>query len=239
MKFDSFAGVDGCRAGWLCVFVDSARCCSAFIAPGIAQLAERLPTNCAIGIDMPIGLPAQDARRAESAAREILGRRRSSVFAVPMRAAIEVARPDLASAANEIVHARGCKLSAQTLAIWPKIREVDAYLRSHRHELGRIFEVHPEVSFCLWNGGQSMADPKKTRTGRITRQALIEARWPDFLRDARSALPRRGQRNWALDDLHDAFAALWTAERIRHGSARSFPDPPETDREELPMLIFG
>ena len=40
-----------------------------------------------------------------------------------------------------------------------------------------------------------------------------------------------------LDDLYDALAALWTAQRIDRGRSGTFPDDPPTDARGLPMRI--
>jgi predicted RNase H-like nuclease len=50
----------------------------------------------------------------------------------------------------------------------------------------------------------------------------------------RARYPRKGVAN---DDILDAFAALWTAERILNGNARSLPLAPAVDSAELPMRI--
>jgi predicted RNase H-like nuclease len=39
------------------------------------------------------------------------------------------------------------------------------------------------------------------------------------------------------DDILDAFAALWTAERIFHGQARTLPDTPSQDAVSLRLEI--
>jgi predicted RNase H-like nuclease len=46
----------------------------------------------------------------------------------------------------------------------------------------------------------------------------------------------RGER-YAPDDLYDAFAALWTARRIRTGESRAIPAILALDPEGLPMRI--
>ena len=45
------AGIDGCRAGWLCV-TETGDSLRAFVAPDIAQLVQQLPTDALIGIDI-------------------------------------------------------------------------------------------------------------------------------------------------------------------------------------------
>jgi predicted RNase H-like nuclease len=42
----------------------------------------------------------------------------------------------------------------------------------------------------------------------------------------------------ADDDIYDAFAALWTAERIHAGTAEVIPDVPEIDSFGLEMRMW-
>lgn len=39
------------------------------------------------------------------------------------------------------------------------------------------------------------------------------------------------------DDIFDAFAALWTAERISRGESGSLPEEPVSDSASLPMRM--
>jgi predicted RNase H-like nuclease len=50
-----------------------------------------------------------------------------------------------------------------------------------------------------------------------------------------AAVPRRSA---ARDDIADALAALWTAERIHAGRAGSLPSPPAEDSAGLQMAIW-
>jgi predicted RNase H-like nuclease len=102
----------------------------------------------------------------------------------------------------------------------------------------RVVEVHPEVSFCLWNGGRAMRHSKKRAEGRAERRALIDAVWPGAVERLRARLNGSGRR-YGIDDLYDALAALWSARRVRAGTARTLPDDPPTDRFGLPMRIVG
>ena len=210
---------------------------AAFVAPDAPTLLSRLPVETVIGIDIPIGLPTHDSRGAEREARALLGRRRSSVFPVPLRAALGARTLAQASVAQARVHHRGKRLSVQSFAILPKIREVDALVLSNREVLQRVVEVHPEVSFCCWNHESPLADSKKTRLGRQFRAALIEAAWPGALARLTDGLRSQHRGQWAVDDLHDAFAALWSARRYAWGVHRVLPSVPEWDASGLPMRI--
>ena len=231
------AGVDGCRAGWLCVTANQPGFLTAFVAPTASALISRLRADTIIGIDIPIGLPTLDSRGAEREARSLIGIRRSSVFQVPLRAVLHCTTHSQASAIQVEVHRRAKRLSVQSFAILPKIREVDQLIGVDRGLLSRLVEVHPEASFWCWNDMMPLADSKKTKRGRESRAALIEAEWPGVAEQiaARLRIEHRGQ--WMLDDLYDAFAALWSAQRYATGRHLALPAAPEWDEKAIPMRI--
>jgi len=234
------AGVDGCPGQWLCVHGARGTALAAFIPPSIEVLAASLPAHGLIAIDIPIGLPIDDSRRAEAAARAIVGPRRSSVFPVPLRAAIGAGSREEACRLQVDADRRRRRIGVQTWAIAPKIREVDAFVRADPARRERLVEVHPEVSFRLWNE-VPLAAAKKSEAGRRMREALIDRAWPGH-RERLAGELRAGHRGaWAFDDLNDAFAALWTAVRIVQGVARAFPPPPQAEFDAcgLPMRILG
>jgi predicted RNase H-like nuclease len=88
-----------------------------------------------------------------------------------------------------------------------------------------VYEVHPEVTFCAWAGEE--LPPKKTREGAEARRALVKAHFGEI-----PPLARGMHEN----DLLDALAALWTAERIAQGNARELGDA-HLDVTGLPMRI--
>jgi hypothetical protein len=102
-----------------------------------------------------------------------------------------------------------------------------------RELAARVFEVHPEVSFSAW-AGKPMRYSKKKATGRLDRRKLILAEWPDAITSCQAMLA--GER-YEVDDLYDAFAALWTARRISAKKARAIPSISPRDANGLPMKI--
>jgi predicted RNase H-like nuclease len=115
----------------------------------------------------------------------------------------------------------GKRMSRQAFGILPKIREVDEYLTGHPDIAVRVAEMHPEMSFAAWNGGVAMAHNKKKPAGKAERRGLIERVWPGQLARSRDSL--RGEK-YALDDLHDAFAVLWSVRRWAAGEAETLGD---------------
>jgi predicted RNase H-like nuclease len=226
------AGIDGCRGGWVCVRRDGGRgeIVVAYLETAAAiALASELDH---VGVDVPIGLSDAAPRLADVAARQLLGPRRSSVFPAPVRAVLAAANYDEARRLS--LAACGRSLSKQTFFITPGIREIDRTLRTDVRLRDKVFEVHPEASFCAWNGGIPMAAAKRTPEGARARRRLIEDAFGPIFERLYATL--RGTPA-ARDDLADAFAALWSAERAARGLARRLPDPPERDRHGLPMAI--
>jgi predicted RNase H-like nuclease len=204
------AGLDACRSGWVAVVLDDGRFEEALVGPAFTAVLERLDRASAIGVDIPIGLPADDAlpRPADGACRAFVGPRRGSVFPTPPRAAL------LASSYAEARRVLP-SLSAQSYALRRKILEVDAALTD------RVFEVHPEASFAAM-GTAPMTHPKRTWNGLMERRALLAAAGIEIPGDLPGC-------DAAADDVLDAAAVAWTAARKVRGEARTLPEEPPWD----------
>lgn len=228
----TLAGIDGCPAGWVAVIQDDDGV-ELRVSHRLASLMDSLPARCLIAIDMPIGLPEAGPRECDVLARRRLGATRgASVFAAPVRAVLHARGYPAALARHRRADGRG--LSKQAFNLLPKIREVDRLLASRPALRRCVIEVHPESSFAQWNGGAPIPAGKKTREGRLQRSRLVDARWPG-LREAFLALTLR--REVAEDDVLDAFAALWSAERHARGEALCLPERPQRDTRGLTMAI--
>lgn len=215
-------GVDGCRGGWLSVAKDlNSGAVNACISDRLGVLVKSLSSPFLVAVDMPIGLPDVGPRECDLEARKRLGKpRSSSVFPAPVRAVLEANSFEEAGKIARAADGRG--LMQQVWRIVPKIREVDQLLRGDRSLPASVREVHPEVSFSIWNGGVALVFGKKSRLGRAERQALVLGQYGSSLAVAESGLPPGA---FAADDLLDAFACLWTAERIVSGEALVLPFP--------------
>lgn len=236
------AGVDGCRAGWLAAFWHprhhEVRIRAVASFHDIVKSPEQPQV---IAVDMPIGLPDRagpGGRAAERAVRPLLGARQSSVFAVPSRRAVAAADYRAACTAALATSDPPRKVSRQLFGLAPKIREIDALLRADAALAARVFEVHPEVVFWRLNGG-ALPEPKKVKSrpygpGLALRRCLLIA--AGFGLETVEAAPPPGT---GPDDVLDALACATTAQRLRLGLARPFPDPPEHDAFGLPMAIWA
>jgi predicted RNase H-like nuclease len=226
----AIAGADGCKRGWVFVYEVGGRL-DTLVTATVREALDRLPPDTVLAIDIPIGLPNAGDRPCCKKARQLLQARRSSVFPVPVRACLNARTHEEAKDFHS--QADGRKISAQAWAIIPKIREVDDLLRSDHSLRTRIYEMHPEVSFCRWQG-EPMKYPKKKKAGYQEREALVDGVWPG----ERMRLWDSVRGEAARDDFNDAFAALWTARRITNGTAVELMST-ERDAEGLPMRIVS
>lgn len=235
---DWIAGIDGCKAGWMVVIGPASGPLPLrhAVVPRLADLASLAPSLAAVAIDMPIGLPDRiegSGRGAERAVRPLLGARQSSVFSIPARAAVEAGDYRAACTAALAGSNPPRKVSKQAFHLFPRIRELDLWLRGDDRPGYPVVETHPELVFRRLNEAP-LEHPKKTEEGKRERRALLAA--AGIPAASLDAAPPKGAGS---DDLLDALACLLTAQRAAMGLARPHPDPFERDRFGLPMAIFA
>lgn len=215
-------GVDGCRGGWLAALVDDTGPTwrwSTDIAGILAEDAD------AIAIDTPIGLPDAGSRACDVEARRLLGPRRSSVFAAPVRPVLDCATY---AEARAVLAARGgASMSAQAFGIVRAVRAVDECLSAA--DTVRVVEAHPELAFRSLAGRDLAA--KKTPEGHAQRISALSTVWPTVT-DLVAAAPRPA----APDDALDALACAYVAGRWADGTATVLTDG-RVDTRGLPMRI--
>ena len=120
-------------------------------------------------------------------------------------------------------------------AIVAKIQEVDHLLHNNPIWRDIIREIHPEICLFFLNGKRAMREPKKRAAGRAERISLLRG-WCGEA--AELALKERTKLGCHADDIVDAFATLWTAERIHRDEAVSIPPKGgacERDCEPAPL----
>jgi len=219
-------GLDGCPGGWIAAVAEDGRlACFEFHKTARAAL-DAYPDAAIFAFDIPIGLSKDGVRAADTAARRFLHGRASSVFNSPPRLVLDIAvnargtgrsRADAYAEANlETRRVSGRGLSSQSYALAAKIADVDQVAGNLR-----VYEAHPEVTFAELAGSR-VPPSKKTWDGLMQRRALLSAQGlaiPDVVGEVSARC--------AADDVVDAVACAWTADRIARGMARSFPDPPE------------
>ena len=166
-------GLDGCPGGWIaCLWrePDDMRFC--FVKePG--RLFEFGDSPLVIGIDIPIGL-VEGPRDCDTLARQLLGKRRSSVFPAPDRRLLQIHEYKEANRLNRQWHGKG--LSKQTFNLLPKISEVDTFACLR---LSPVFEVHPELAFAQMAGAPMVHSKRKPEGFEERRNMCLEYNCPN------------------------------------------------------------
>jgi predicted RNase H-like nuclease len=208
-------GVDACRDGWVAVELRDGGFAAAHLAAALGPLLAPLGELAAVGVDMPLGLPARGWRRADVEAARALGRQRASVFRVPPAPVWAAGSyPEAVAVCRELTGGAG--FSIQAWGLRERLREANACWTAGHYPL---FEVHPEVSFRALAGVDTLPS-KKRWAGQVARRRALERAGivvPDDIGEAGRAAP---------DDVLDAAAAAWTALRIARGEAGSHPPEP-------------
>lgn len=220
-------GVDGCRSGWIGVWIDGKR--RGFALSSDAAAFDALDAKMSM-IDVPIGLPDRGYRGCDLAARKLLRGAPSRIF-------LGLRRPLLAHLAdyreaNARAKADGAGLSRQAFAILPKVAAIDAIMTPARQR--RVRESHPELVFWRLNGGAVLSS-KHTRAGLRMRRKLLVDRGFTEIDSWLGALPG-GDAN--ADDLFDACALALAAQQATQGCCYRVKCDPAADAAGLRMNIW-
>ncbi len=232
-----FAGVDGCRAGWVAVVRVPGSPPEFLVEGTFAALAALLSGCTAVAVDMPIGLleaARRGGRTCDAAARALLGPLRArSVFSPPIRPALAARSFRHALAIQRASSPDAVGISVQSWCIAGKIHELDCFV-TPAHQAW-IHEGHPEVAFARL-AGEPMRFRKRRPEGREQRLALLEAHgWGAHAR----TIANWRARDVAGDDVLDAAVLALTAQAIGRGTAFHLPADPPRDGRGLRMEIRG
>ena len=227
-------GIDGCKAGWVCIAIDDTGAWEAQVLPDISSVWGMFSDRPLLLIDVPIGLveKGEDGRPCDGAARKVLGSRASSVFSPPARSSLTAPSREVASENN--YRLTGKHITVQTWGIVPKIREVDDFLRANPQALAKIREVHPEVLFWGLNGGLAMRNSKKKKAGSKERLEVLESFFPQTRKVCEHCTTTYLRTELALDDAIDALVAA-LAGAIGGETLRTLPATPTRDPKGIPM----
>ena len=230
------AGIDGCRGGWVCAGWDGEGW-SLDCLPTLGSFVPMLEPQATVCIDIPIGLSSDGFRACDRAARQLLGKRRNSVFPVPPRLALAPLTYEEINLASKARCGRG--VSKQAFYLLPKIRETEALLRSSYSDDMDWLETHPELSFSSFNGAMPMEHNKKTDAGFRERKTVLARHIPArtierLLRDLMASVPRA---QCARDDMVDALVCGVVARLDAAGRDCLPPGGQEFDEVGLPMRI--
>lgn len=221
-------GVDGCRGGWVAVWITGAGVRDIRIVRRFEEIATLGP-SCAM-VDIPIGLPKTGYRSCDLAARVVLGAGRSRVFLGVRRPLLKFL--DDYGSANKWAKADGKGISRQLFGIMAKIAEVDDFIATDSPLTVR--EAHPELIFFRLNGGR-LLPTKKSREGKADRRKLLEAWGFNELDEWQSRLFGTGAK---VDDLLDACACALAAKDAMNSVGRKIECAAEFDCRGLAMEMW-
>ena len=179
----TYYGIDGCKGGWILARYRERRFTFSF-HPTVSDIFEELrpktPTKSSRPsseiritalIDIPIGLPESGERACDREGRKLLGVRSSTLFPVPVRAAVYA--HSFAACGEMNLKGQGKKVSIQFWNIAPKVIEVDQFLQRTPSMIGRLCEGHPELAFRRLSGSV-LPESKHTEEGSVARLKVLE-----------------------------------------------------------------
>lgn len=222
-------GADACKAGWVGIVLSGGDVRAHVHAEigGLVSLAAAAGPLAAIAIDIPIGLADESLRQADLLARKVAGARWASVFVTPVRAGLAASDHRAASALNRQL--TGAGISRQAFNLRDKILQVDRWLPQARCP---VVEAHPELCFGAM-AGAPLSDSKSTWAGAVRRRQLLAVQGVELPGDL-----GLGGQLVGVDDVLDAAAVAWTADRVARGAARCVPDPPERFSDGIDCAIW-
>lgn len=227
-----YIGVDGCKGGWIAAVLDYGEL-RLERYENIDSLINRYPQFDAILIDMAIGLRDNtEMIRPDQIAKKELGPRASTVFPIPSRSAVYAETEE--EQKKENVKTLGKSLAKQSIAIIPKIKELDSFLISHPEYQNRILESHPELAFSRLKGSVVMSR-KKDSLGFMEREGILleylhKTSLAYFYEEARKLKCNQ-------DDLMDATCLAVTGALYAQGQCETLPENPDVDSRGLKMKL--
>jgi len=232
MENTTYAGIDGCKAGW--IIVKNTREDYEFeIWKNIDELICANTDVRRFLIDIPIGLGSKShPRTIDQALRRELGKRSSTVFNAPVREAAYTESYPEAKAKNLSIE--GKSLSIQSFNICPKIRETDEFLiQQHQVE---IIESHPELCFKHLNDGKVVQSKKSTPEGvevRLNILSRYNANIPELFQKILSETQRKQAKK---DDILDAIC-LCLVNNLADKNLQFLTDENSSDEKGIEIKI--
>jgi len=197
----NIAGIDGCRYGWILVTFINGKY-SVEIHRTITELIHSHSDLHRILIDIPMGLATSlYPRSIDGTLRKVMGKRGTTVFNAPCKAAVY--EEDFEKAKQLNIEVEGKSLSIQTLNIKKKIKEVDQYLSQNSSTI-EIIESHPELCFAYLKGG--ILNTKKSTTEGINERLDILQKYNKELPHLyKKSLKQFKRKDVKPDDIVDAM----------------------------------
>lgn len=228
-----FLGVDACKRGWAVAAVGKDGGLHSFwVETSFEKVLAAVKSASLTLIDIPIGLKCSrsDERKCDREARKFLGKRRSSVFRVPVRQAVYAESREQGSKINCRYTGKG--IGVQSWGIVKKIKEVDRVLSKDPALQSRVRETHPEVCFCGLNRGSPLLHSKRKEAGLDERLKIIQRFSKGAKTECITALRKYPRSQLAMDDVLDAIAAAITALKCCQNVSYTFPSASEAEKDD-------
>ncbi|MFA6448425.1 MAG: DUF429 domain-containing protein [bacterium] len=260
------AGVDGCHKGWFIVSYETKE--KTFKHECVDKSEEVMQLGLdykVIAVDMPIGLldhAKHGGRTCDTEARELLKPpKAASVFPPPVRQVLVMMKQtggkltyEEALKINRASSPENIGISIMAYSLLPKLKEIDDFMNPQSQKI--IKEIHPELCFYEMNKDEnnnckSAAYSKKKPEGikeredlLLSQQSLIPCLSIENISKMYKGYKRKDVKK---DDILDACAALWTAQRILNrkedngghgGKAIRIPSNPVPDSHGLFMEMW-
>lgn len=229
-----YIGIDGCKGGWIVSIIEREGISVEKYA-NIEEIIMHYPVFDEMLIDMVIGLQnSSDDVRPDSIARELLviPERKSTIFSAPSRQAVYTDIGDRMREEN--IRALGKSLSSQTIAIIPKIREVDMFLQANPKYKNVLKESHPEVCFVRLKG-EPIVTKKAKKDGFVERVQILKEYIPELSEEL--ILEWKQIYKCNLDDIVDSLVLAVTARLSRCGMCEVIPPRVQVDQTGLKMQM--
>lgn len=225
-------GVDGCRGGWIAAVLNKGKLeIEKFYK--IEDMIKKYTHFNELLIDMPIGFASSaDEIRPDAAARKMISSRSPAIFSAPGRDSVYAVSEEEQIKKNKESLGKG--LSRQTMAIIPKMRELDVFLQTNEEYKNVIKESHPEVCFARLNGSVVMSKKSKA-DGLEERLCILRQYLPGFGKNI--VLEKSKEFKCNKDDIIDAVCLAVTGRLSAVGKAESIPEEPLKDRTGLRMQM--
>ena len=233
----SYVGIDACKGKWLAVAITN----SGFEVKKyntIDEICDKYNSCTSMLIDIPIGLrDSLEQERPDSLIKKQLGKKGSSVFAVPCRAAIY--ESDKTKARNTNITTLGKSLSEQSIGFSKSIRQVDEFLINTPSWKNRLLESHPEFCFLLLNDGEPILEKKKTSEGAKKRIEVLSRYYPQANEVVEAFLAEVPSRK-IVDDVIDALSLAVMGRLIIENGLKTIPEQPMKDSKGIVMqIVYG
>jgi len=228
----SYAGVDGCKAGWMMVSCDDEG--YAFgVFENIHELIRQNPDIRRFLIDIPVGLGTlSHPRTIDKKLRGELGVRASTVFNTPSRAAVYA--ENYAAARIKNLEIEGKSISIQSFNISAKIKEVDTFLIQNPQV--QLLESHPELCFKYLNEGKIVLSKKSSPEGVEERLNILEKYDTAITHFFKKALDNTLRKQAKKDDIIDAIC-LCLVNRLADENLAFLSDRNLFDKQAIEMKI--